>query len=565
MNSSSLDQIAAPATIDPAALVRAFALRSDATSESDAFRLHLRAPSSGGPSLSASSAGASSSSSHRTPPSPRADSAAKPDGNDPPEAASSAESSNGSNPGTDSSTTTDEASPPGTKRDVEHEHGDEEQDDKSAQDENADSTPPGQVAPDSAAAEVASTEKPTDAAEDDNHTATKRESTKSKAKATGDGSARKPANSAAAQSGALRDGQKDAAHTADQAADVGEAKPGETAPAARSTRIHDAGDGDSSDSGLGKQDATGGKPDASGAPSSGRTDGQLFDTGQGQNDPASNAAASASATSIASSGDGQSGEARTSRHNSTSARRAAAAQSPTSATSPTPSASKPDTSAEAQSLQSAIDDATTTTADKSTAGAAADKPGDAAPTNPTAHSEAGSAAAAGGGRFSQQLVSQARQPAGEGPQLSSTDHARFVNRVARAFHSLGEGGGELRLRLSPPHLGSLRLEVKVHNGALSAHIEAETPAARTVLLDNLHVLRERLAEQNIRVEHFDVDLADRQPGGLPDDPRHARHDEPGPHRATTGERSEDSAAVAGPQQNDAGPRLGDANQLNVIV
>ena len=101
-------------------------------------------------------------------------------------------------------------------------------------------------------------------------------------------------------------------------------------------------------------------------------------------------------------------------------------------------------------------------------------------------------------------------------QLQDADHARFVNRVARAFQSIGDEGGEVRLRLSPPELGSLRLQVKVQAGALSAHIEADTPQARSVLLENLPILRQRLAEQNIRVDQFDVDLTDRQPGGTPD-------------------------------------------------
>ena len=41
-------------------------------------------------------------------------------------------------------------------------------------------------------------------------------------------------------------------------------------------------------------------------------------------------------------------------------------------------------------------------------------------------------------------------------------------------------------------------------------IEAESPAARTLLLDSLPVLREQLEKQDIRVQQFDVDLLDRQ-------------------------------------------------------
>jgi flagellar hook-length control protein FliK len=101
--------------------------------------------------------------------------------------------------------------------------------------------------------------------------------------------------------------------------------------------------------------------------------------------------------------------------------------------------------------------------------------------------------------------------AGTSPPTVRVDSARFVGRVAHAFRIAQERGGTLQLRLSPPELGSLKLEVSIHQGVLSAKIDAETTAARNALLDNLPALRDRLAEQNIRIEQFDVDV--RQEGG----------------------------------------------------
>lgn len=96
------------------------------------------------------------------------------------------------------------------------------------------------------------------------------------------------------------------------------------------------------------------------------------------------------------------------------------------------------------------------------------------------------------------------------------DGTRFVQRVSRAFHALGEDGGQLRLRLSPPELGSLRLEVTLRDGVLTAKLEAETAAARTVLVESLPQLRERLAEQGIQIERFDVDLMNQSSTGSRD-------------------------------------------------
>ena len=86
------------------------------------------------------------------------------------------------------------------------------------------------------------------------------------------------------------------------------------------------------------------------------------------------------------------------------------------------------------------------------------------------------------------------------------DPARFVSRVAKAFQTANERGGTLQLRLSPPELGSLKIQLNVKDGVMSASLETDNANARRVLLDHLPALRDRLAEQNIRVDRFDVDV-----------------------------------------------------------
>jgi flagellar hook-length control protein FliK len=104
----------------------------------------------------------------------------------------------------------------------------------------------------------------------------------------------------------------------------------------------------------------------------------------------------------------------------------------------------------------------------------------------------------------------------EGGESTQLDRVRFVQRVARAFQSMGERGGTIRLRLSPPELGSLRVEISVRHGTMSARLQAEKNATRNLLLDNLPALRERLEQQNIKIEHFQVDLMDQSTGGMSD-------------------------------------------------
>lgn len=121
--------------------------------------------------------------------------------------------------------------------------------------------------------------------------------------------------------------------------------------------------------------------------------------------------------------------------------------------------------------------------------------------------------------LAQHLLPRGGERANAEPHLSGSDQARLVERVARAVRLAENGQGVVRLRLSPPELGALKLEVKVHSGVLTARLEVETAQARHVLVDNLPLLRERLGELGVRVEQFDVDVPDRQaenPSGGPE-------------------------------------------------
>lgn len=102
------------------------------------------------------------------------------------------------------------------------------------------------------------------------------------------------------------------------------------------------------------------------------------------------------------------------------------------------------------------------------------------------------------------------------PAAPSRTEELLLARVVRAVTRAHQQDGEVRLRLYPPELGSLQVALRVQEGALVAQLHAETEAARSALFDQLPVLRERLAEQGIRLERFEVDLMQRQGGQLPD-------------------------------------------------
>ncbi len=149
-----------------------------------------------------------------------------------------------------------------------------------------------------------------------------------------------------------------------------------------------------------------------------------------------------------------------------------------------------------------------------------------------------------------------------GTNSNAVDHVRFVQRVARAFHAARNGPGEIRLRLHPPELGHLRLEVRVEDGALQARMETETATAKSVLLDNLPALRERLAQQDIRLDRVNVDVMPQSDGGTGQ--RAAEDARPDRQPAAPGRAPQDDETSDGGRQTTGFVDYDNGN-LNVVI
>ncbi len=136
-------------------------------------------------------------------------------------------------------------------------------------------------------------------------------------------------------------------------------------------------------------------------------------------------------------------------------------------------------------------------------------------TTSSAHASGPVDGATAGTATANSALSQAAAGRSSGKEAAQgADSAKFVQRVANAFSALGQrSDATVRLKLHPAELGSLRIEITVKNGALSARVEAETTTAQSLLVENLPLLRERLADQGIKVERFDVGVADQSQGG----------------------------------------------------
>ena len=165
-------------------------------------------------------------------------------------------------------------------------------------------------------------------------------------------------------------------------------------------------------------------------------------------------------------------------------------------------------------------------------------------------------------RLPEQIFGKSSATSGSSDELSSVDQMRLIQRVARAIEVAPQNGGLLRLRLRPPELGAVRLEVALRRGKMTARIETETTQARNVLLDQLPQLRERLEGQGIHVERFDVEVGPRDQGDTPSNSSHTEET----YRSASRENrpksvdTETNAAVASETR-----RIISATRVNVVI
>lgn len=92
-----------------------------------------------------------------------------------------------------------------------------------------------------------------------------------------------------------------------------------------------------------------------------------------------------------------------------------------------------------------------------------------------------------------------------GRQTSSAELIKqFENILARSQFSNGIGGQKLMIKLSPEHLGSLRIELIQRDAGLIARILTSTATAKETLEAQLHGLKQAFGSQNIQVEKIEI-------------------------------------------------------------
>lgn len=102
----------------------------------------------------------------------------------------------------------------------------------------------------------------------------------------------------------------------------------------------------------------------------------------------------------------------------------------------------------------------------------------------------------------------AAERAGNGPQPQLEQQQPLdanVARVTRGLQSaLQQNGGTVTLRLHPPELGVVRIEVEIQNNTVTARFQTETESVRQLLMHQIRSLRSTLEGQGLVVDRLHV-------------------------------------------------------------
>jgi flagellar hook-length control protein FliK len=91
---------------------------------------------------------------------------------------------------------------------------------------------------------------------------------------------------------------------------------------------------------------------------------------------------------------------------------------------------------------------------------------------------------------------------------------QLVNRVVRGLSAMiNQRGGAMNMRLTPPELGQLRVQMTIARGVVTAQFQPATAEAQAILDRSLATLRTALESHGLTVERLSVHSVQQQPGG----------------------------------------------------
>lgn len=145
--------------------------------------------------------------------------------------------------------------------------------------------------------------------------------------------------------------------------------------------------------------------------------------------------------------------------------------------------------------------------------------------------------------------SRAPTPAAEGVGRESgrnttvpTSSLENAESVVRGMERSLNTGRSLRIRLDPPELGSLSIEIVRRDGGIVARLEVDNPAAHRAVSEHAASLGEQLARQGHSLDRIDVELGDSSEEERPRDERRENDEREQRQQGRNGRSQDDEPA-----------------------
>jgi flagellar hook-length control protein FliK len=115
-----------------------------------------------------------------------------------------------------------------------------------------------------------------------------------------------------------------------------------------------------------------------------------------------------------------------------------------------------------------------------------------------------------------QKISQSHHPM-QGAR-NAPDDPNVQPQIVRGLTTmLNQRGGVMTMRLDPPDLGDVRVQMTLHQGTVSAEFHASTTQAQALLDKNMAVLRHALEGQGLTVDRLTVQVSTQHQQSMRDD------------------------------------------------
>ena len=110
-----------------------------------------------------------------------------------------------------------------------------------------------------------------------------------------------------------------------------------------------------------------------------------------------------------------------------------------------------------------------------------------------------------GGENNQKTVSTAKAALPENPIYKAPIETRVIDQIINRISVRSNGSqSEVRIKLDPPSLGTVRMNISTSGDGVRTVIVAENQAVKQVIENNLSQLRDSMAGQGLKIDSFSV-------------------------------------------------------------